>query len=473
MDLCTQCNKCSLICPHAAVGWLQKTGRKQQAAVGLTSQIWDEHPFGSLDWGASLVNNTTHQDSPDSQAQCPRALRSVLSWQLNKSFLQHPRSWVQFALSSSFCQIYVYNIIYYIIYPPSSDWWSTNSWSSTVVVHSVPRCWKTGLQRRKPRRHWRWSAGQLPIPNPGESAGKRPEHWKKNHEKNMENFLDWTPQNHLKCRQCLRKTKEQPLVWGSPVLRNTQVKKVRNNWIFKSSGLILGYSRALLWRNPFHLYIYIYISFVRSRSYFIPMFRSELPQLWWTQTFRGVPYMAMLKHKCSDHPAMLMLFEVFPYFPQSGVHELQVTWFSILEWKILTISHNVANPIINNPIQSQITGCINHSQMVSLWRWVAAFHHNLGTTDLQIPNLSNLSRQTPPCPSQGISMGLHRLRVVRPHLPCWCAEVGRCRQGHRGATASGSVFGMDQFGCSDRVRFSDVWICLVQLVTVPKIGNLW
>jgi hypothetical protein len=32
---------------------------------------------------------------------------------------------------------------------------------------------------------------------------------------------------------------------------------------------------------------------------------------------------------------------------------------------------------------------------------------------------------------------------------------------------------MDQFGCSDRVRFSDVWICLVQLVTVPKIGNLW
>jgi len=38
-----------------------------------------------------------------------------------------------------------------------------------------------------------------------------------------------------------------------------------------------------------------------------------------------VPYMAMLKHKCSDHPAMLMLFEVFPYFPQSGVHELQVT----------------------------------------------------------------------------------------------------------------------------------------------------
>lgn len=259
MDLCTQCNKCSLICPHAAVGWLQKTGRKQQAAVGLTSQIWDEHPFGSLDWGASLVNNTTHQDSPDSQAQCPRALRSVLSWQLNKSFLQHPRSWVQFALSSSFCQIYVYNIIYYIIYPPSSDWWSTNSWSSTVVVHSVPRCWKTGLQRRKPRRHWRWSAGQLPIPNPGESAGKRPEHWKKNHEKNMENFLDWTPQNHLKCRQCLRKTKEQPLVWGSPVLRNTQVKKVRNNWIFKSSGLILGYSRALLWRNPFHLYIYIHI----------------------------------------------------------------------------------------------------------------------------------------------------------------------------------------------------------------------
>jgi hypothetical protein len=75
----------------------------------------------------------------------------------------------------------------------------------------------------------------------------------------MENFLDWTPQNHLKCRQCLRKTKEQPLVWGSPVLRNTQVKKVRNNWIFKSSGLILGYSRALLWRNPFHLYIYIHI----------------------------------------------------------------------------------------------------------------------------------------------------------------------------------------------------------------------
>jgi hypothetical protein len=35
---------------------------------------------------------------------------------------------------------------------------------------------------------------------------------RKTMKKNMENFLDWTPQNHLKCRQCLRKTKEQPLV---------------------------------------------------------------------------------------------------------------------------------------------------------------------------------------------------------------------------------------------------------------------
>ena len=49
------------------------------------------------------------------------ALRSVLSWQLNKSFLQHPRSWVQFALSSSFCQMYIYIYVYkciniYILY---------------------------------------------------------------------------------------------------------------------------------------------------------------------------------------------------------------------------------------------------------------------------------------------------------------------------------------------------------------------
>ena len=44
MDLCTQCNKCSLICPHAAVGWLQ-IGSLSELAVfkGFTGCSWKEH----------------------------------------------------------------------------------------------------------------------------------------------------------------------------------------------------------------------------------------------------------------------------------------------------------------------------------------------------------------------------------------------------------------------------------------------
>ena len=148
-----------------------------------------------------------------------------------------------------------------------------------------------------------------------------------NHEKNMENFLDWTPQNHLKCRQCLRKTKEQPLVWGSPVLRNTQVKKVRNNWIFKSSGLILGYSRALLWRNPFHLYIYTYLSSGLDSKQVL--FHTNV-QIWVASTLVNSDLQRRVVHghvealKCSDHPAMGPCWCFSRYFPQSGVHELQV-----------------------------------------------------------------------------------------------------------------------------------------------------
>ena len=37
-----------------------------------------------------------------------------------------------------------------------------------------------------------------------------------------------------------------------------------------------------------------------------------------------------------------------------------------------------------------------------------------------------------PVPHPGLPMGLHRLWVVRPHLPCWCIDPGTCREGDSG-----------------------------------------